>query len=146
VEDNTKEGGGLFFWVRLQLGMDLDDECQCHDGEKAGLSSGLACVCCISLQTHQYQDCVQISVMPLDEFLVIFLGRFAVGRIEFSTKVLLDQLFVLSWAVGFGVNREERKAGRYLSASSPPSTASPPLLCSPTVPQLGSDVRDPVRR
>jgi len=146
VEGNTKERDGLFFWVRSQLGTELDDERQGHDGEQTGLSSGLACVCCISLQTHRYQDCVQISVMPLDEFLVIFFGHFAVGRVEFSTNVLLGRLFVLSWAVGFDVNQEERKVGRYLSASSLPSTTSPLLLCSPTVPELGPNVRDPVRR
>jgi len=54
-----------------------------------------------------------------------FFGRFAVALVKFSTKILLGRLFVLSWAVGLGVNREEQKAGRYVLSTGFPPT---PLL------------------
>jgi len=56
VDEDREKSGGFFIWDQLQPGVDLDNECRGHGGEQTGLSPGIACVCCISLQTHQYQD------------------------------------------------------------------------------------------
>jgi len=38
VDQDTKEGGGFFVWIRLELGVDLDDECRRHGREQTSLS------------------------------------------------------------------------------------------------------------
>ena len=146
MDEDAEESGGLFVWILLQLGLDLDDECRGHGGEQTGLSLGLAYVRRVCLKTHKYQGCVQIFVVSLDEFLIVFIGLSTVVLVEFGTRILLGRLSVLSWAVGvdISINQKEREAGRYLSAGFPLSTASPPSLRSPTVLRLGSDVRDSV--
>jgi len=90
VDEDAEESGGLFVRVRLQLGLDLDDECRGYGGEQTGLSLESARVRRICLETHKYQGGVQIFVMPLDEFLVIFFGLLVIALIEFSTRLLLD--------------------------------------------------------
>jgi len=87
VED-AEESGGLFVRVLLQPGVDLGDEHRCHGGERTGLSLGLAWVRRICPGTHEYQGCVQISITPLDEFLVVLFSRFALVLVEFCTKIL----------------------------------------------------------
>ena len=37
VEDDTEESSGLLVWVRLELGVDLDDEGGSDGGEQTGL-------------------------------------------------------------------------------------------------------------
>ena len=37
MDEDAKEGGGLFVGIRLELGLDLDDECGCDSGEQTGL-------------------------------------------------------------------------------------------------------------
>ena len=150
MDEDAEESGGLFVWILLQLGLDLDDECRGHGGEQTGLSLELACVRRVCLKTHKYQGGVQIFVVSLDEFLVVFIGLLAVVLVEFGPNILLGRLSVLPWAVGGGTSvwgRKERVTGYYPSAGFPSSTAtSPPLPCSSTVPRLGLDVRNPVRR
>jgi len=53
-----------------------------------------------SLQTHEYQGCVQIYVVLLREFFVVFFGLLAVVLVEFSTKILLVPPCLVSRAVG----------------------------------------------
>ena len=42
VNEDAKEGGGVFIGVGLELGLDLDDECGCYSGEKTSLFLRLA--------------------------------------------------------------------------------------------------------
>ena len=42
VNENTEESGGLFIRIRLELGVDLDDEGRSHGGEQTGLPPKLA--------------------------------------------------------------------------------------------------------
>ena len=37
VDKNTEETSGLFVWIGLELGVDLDNECRSHGGEETGL-------------------------------------------------------------------------------------------------------------
>jgi len=37
VDEDGEEGGRLFIWIRLKLGLDLDDEGGSHSGEQTGL-------------------------------------------------------------------------------------------------------------
>ena len=37
VDEDAEEGGRLFIWVRLELGLDLGDERRSHGGEQTGL-------------------------------------------------------------------------------------------------------------
>ena len=82
MDEDAKESGGLFVWVSLQLGLDLDDECRGHGREQTGLSLKLARVRRIWLETHEYQGGVQIFVVSLDEVLVILFGLLVVFRPE----------------------------------------------------------------
>ena len=100
MDEDAEESGGLFVWVFLQLGLDLDDECRGHGREQTGLSLELACVRRICLKTHKYQGGVQIFVMFLDEFLIVFVGLLAVVLVEFGSRILLGRLCVLDRAVG----------------------------------------------
>ena len=56
------------------------------------------CPSSLCLETYEYQGGIQILVMPLDEFLVIFFGLLVIFFVEFSPRILLDQLRVLPWA------------------------------------------------
>jgi hypothetical protein len=113
--------------------MDLDYERRGHGGEQTGLLLGLACVRRIRLETHEYQGCVQIFVVSLDEVLVIFFSLRAVALVEFGTKILLDRLCVFAWAVrDFSINQKERQVRWYPSAGFPSSTTSL-LPCSPAI-------------
>ena len=147
MDEDPEESGGLFVRVLLQLGLNLDDECRGHGGEQTGLSLGLTCVRRIWLETHEYQGGVQIFVVPLDEFLIVFFGLLMVLFVEFGPKILLGRPFVPFLAVveGFNTNQKEWDAGRYPSAGFPSSTAAPPLPCPSIVARLGSDVNDSAR-
>ena len=37
VDEDAEEGGSLFVWIRLELGLDLDDECRGYSGEQTRL-------------------------------------------------------------------------------------------------------------
>jgi len=37
VDEDAEESGRLFVWVRLELGLDLDDERRSHGGKQTGL-------------------------------------------------------------------------------------------------------------
>jgi len=37
VYEDAKESSGLLIWIRLELGIDLDDECVGDSGEQASL-------------------------------------------------------------------------------------------------------------
>ena len=104
MDEDAEERGGLFVWVFLQLGLDLDDECRGHGGEQTSLSLELGCVRRVCLKTHKYQGGVQIFVVSLDEFLVVFVGLLVVVLVEFSAEILLGRLSILSRAVGGGTS------------------------------------------
>ena len=143
MDEDPKESGGLFIWVQLQLGVDLDDECRGHGREQTSLSFMSVCVRCISLQTHEYQSRVQILIVSLHEFLVVFFGLPAVVSVEFSPKILLARPRVLPQTMrDLSIDQERREAGCYPSTGRPSTTGSPSLPRSPTGPGLGSDVRD----
>ena len=42
MDKDAKEGGGLFVGIRLELGLDLDDESGCYGGKQTGLVLVLA--------------------------------------------------------------------------------------------------------
>ena len=44
VEDDAEESGSLVTWIRLELGMNQDNESGGHRGEQASLSRGSASV------------------------------------------------------------------------------------------------------
>ena len=100
MDEDTKESGGLFVWVWLQLGVDLDDERRGHGREQTSLSFTSACVRCISLQTYEYQGRVKILIMSLHKLLVVFLSLLVVVFVEFSPKILLGQPHILPQAMG----------------------------------------------
>ena len=146
VDEDPKESGGLFIWVRLQLGVDLDDECRGHGREQTSLSFMSACIRCILLQTHEYQGRVQILIITLHEFFVVFFGLLAVVSVEFSPKILLARPRVLPWAMGeisVWIRRDVRLDATHRPVVHPPLhlLLSPVLLQDPDWDQM-SEIKD----
>jgi hypothetical protein len=82
MDEDTKEGSGLFVGVRLKLRLDLGDECGCYRGEQSSLVLRLARIHWISLLTHKYQSCTQIFAVLLHELLVEFFGLLVVVLVK----------------------------------------------------------------
>ena len=85
VDENAEESSGLFVWVRLELGVDLEDEGGSDGGEKTSLRSGSASMHMqAAWGTHKYQGRVQLLVVPLRKFLVIPFSHLPITFIESS--------------------------------------------------------------
>jgi len=48
----------------------------------------------MSFQTHEYQGGIQIFVVLLHKFLVVFFGLFVVMPVEFGAMILLGRPYV----------------------------------------------------
>jgi hypothetical protein len=95
MDKNAEEGGGLVVRVRLELGVDLDDECGGDGGEQTSLHQVQHGYTEASHETHEDQGGVQILVVLLHEFPIVLLGLLAVVFVESSPVVLLSGLWIL---------------------------------------------------
>ena len=84
IDQDPEEGGGLIVRIGLELGVDVDDEGRSHCGEQTGLRRE-------SIGVFLNDGC-NVRILgscwdPLEKFLVIFLGLFAVTFVELATKI-----------------------------------------------------------
>ena len=90
VDEDTEESSGLFVQIRLELGVDLDDEGRSDGREQTSLrhKSVLTCVW-VMCKTYKYERHVKSLLVFLHEFPVIFICLLTIMFIEFGMKILL---------------------------------------------------------
>jgi hypothetical protein len=97
VDEDPNEGGGLVTGVRLELGVDLDDERGGNGGKQTSLISHLAHVQYNFMrEAHKDQGSVQVLFIFHQEFLVVFVGDLTVCLVESCLVVFsIDRWYVL---------------------------------------------------
>ena len=79
VDEDAEEGGSLVTRVRLELRLDIEDECGGDGGEQTSLLSLSVCIYQgLTRTTHEDESGVEILIILLHEFLVVLLGLLAV--------------------------------------------------------------------
>ena len=79
IDEDAEEGGGLVTRVRLELRLNIEDECGGDSGEQTSLLSLSVCIYQGLMRiTHEDKSGIEILVILLHELLVVFLSLLAV--------------------------------------------------------------------
>ena len=95
VEEDAEKSSGFFVRIRLELGLDLNDEGRGHSREQTSLLSELAYIYPNRFKPHEYQGRVQVFVVFLHKLLIVLLGFLTVVVVESGTKVSFRRVLVL---------------------------------------------------
>ena len=91
VEEDAEEGCCLVVRVWLELGLYLDDERRGHGRKQTSLLHESAPAHTETASgTYEYQRRVQIFVVFLHEFLIVFFGFFAIVLVELGAEIVLS--------------------------------------------------------
>ena len=82
VDEDAEESGSLLGSVRLELRLDIEDECSGDSGEQASLCLSQHMYTGSSYRTHEGEGCVQICAVLLSEPLIVFISLLAIALKE----------------------------------------------------------------
>ena len=90
VDKDAEESGSLLARVRLELRLDVENECRGDSGEQTSLCLGQHMRTEVSYRTHEDEGRVQIFIVLLHELLIVLLGLFTIVLKELCPVVLLN--------------------------------------------------------